>query len=189
MRSPTPRLSLSQQPKNSAVRAGLQARPQGAPQGFTLPELAVVGMLVALLSMQALPAIAKGWEGLMYARMGNTILMVINSVRQHAITSERDTLIEFQGKRWCARFADADADSCGLGSDELPSNFRFFPRVTNKAQFLFTAGRGFSPLSSLTLPVGNYNTHAAQAALYIVNSSVGRVRICTTITTIDVPKC
>lgn len=157
--------------------------------GFTLPEVTVVVMLIALLSSHALPAIAKGWESVMYARIGNTLLLVINGVRQHAITNEQDTLIEFKGNRWCARLADADEHSCDLGVGHLPGSFKFYPVTGSRGEFLYTAGRGFSPLSSASIKVGNYNTHAAKAMLSIVNSSVGRVRICTTVRMADLPAC
>lgn len=158
-------------------------------RGFTLPELMVVVTVVGLLSGQALPSISQGLDSLMLGRVGNSLLAVTESVRQQAITQEQDAVIEFFEHHWCARFTDAEPGSCGLASGKLPNNYRFEAISGNIPSFLFSAGRGFSQFNSGTLRVVKRSQQGNPRAIYLVNSSLGRVRICANKAFFGIPLC
>lgn len=191
MRYQVAKQECTQEPTQRPMQtAGQLAQPvDPPPRGFTVPELMVVVGIVALLASQAVPAVAKSWEGVMYSRIANSLLVLINGVRQQAITNEQDTLIEFTESTWCARFAEAEAGSCGLGFGELPANFKFYPTSYHLPSFFYSAGRGFSPLSSGSMRLGNANSHSSRSFLNIYNSSVGRVRVCGTVPYTGIPTC
>ena len=157
--------------------------------GFTLPELMLVIAVIGLLTSQAVPPISKGWESLIFGRLGNSLLAVTESVRQKAITSEQEAIIEFAGQQWCARFTNAPPGSCGLARGALPDNYHFNPMSGNAPSFLYSAGRGFSQFNSGTVRVTKRTRQKNPTSLYLVNSSLGRLRTCADLPLYGIPAC
>ncbi|MBA3989223.1 MAG: hypothetical protein C0463_08870 [Idiomarina sp.] len=156
-------------------------------RGFTLPEVIVVTLLISILSAQALPRLSQSWNQLLVSRLVATLHVVIQSVRQHAIVEERGTLIEFSQQTWCARYADADDDSCALAFGQLPNPWVFGLGNRTTAVFEYSPGRGFSPLSAGQIQITRATS--SQPAISIFNSTLGRSRVCASFTHIKMPAC
>lgn len=156
-------------------------------RGFTLPEVIVVTLLISILSAQALPRLSQSWNQLLVSRLVATLHVVIQNVRQHAIVEERGTLIEFSQQTWCARYTDADDDSCALAFGHLPSPWLFMLGNRTKAVFEYSAGRGFSPLSAGQIQIARASS--GEPAIHIFNSTLGRARVCASFAHIKIPAC
>lgn len=158
-------------------------------RGFTLPELMLVIAVIGLLTSQAVPPMSRGWDGLMAGRLANSLLTVTESVRQQAITAEQDAVIEFAEQHWCGRFADAEPGTCNLAAGKLPDNYHFEPISESYPSFLYSAGRGFSQFHSGTVRIVKRTNGKNTRALYLINSSLGRLRTCADERLFGIPQC
>lgn len=155
-------------------------------RGFTLIELSVVMVIISILSYQAVPLISDSWDKFLLRRVAAQVLVLISVARQHAIADERATLIHFSHKEWCLRYQDEAENVCSLGRGNIPQHFYF--NSPQRAEFTlhYSAGRGFSPLSA-----GSARLFSRRSAnyVYFINSSVGRIRLCTTRSISGIPAC
>lgn len=143
--------------------------------GFTLHETVIVSLLIGVLATQGVPGIISLWDRVNVVRIANTLLMVAAAVRQQAIANERGTLLELSEQTWCARFIDEQTTSCSLAQGSLPRRFYFGHGKNHHVRFEYTAGRGFSPLSAGSARVF---ANKSSADILLINSSLGRLRIC-----------
>lgn len=157
-----------------------------AKRGFTLIELMVVLLIVSILGSKIIPPLADGWDQFVLRRIAAKVLVVISLARQHAIADERATLVRFEQKSWCIQYQDESEAECTLGRGTLPARYYFNVSAGSQFQLLYNAGRGFSPLSSGAIRLYSNST---LNHVQFVNSSVGRVRMCTLGGVAGIPAC
>lgn len=143
--------------------------------GFTFIELTVVMVIIGILSSQTVPLIADSWDKFLLRRIAAKVLVIISLARQHAIADERATLVQFSHDSWCVDYQDEAEGTCTLGYGTLPSRFYFNENTGYQFSFYYSAGRGFSPLSA-----GRARLYSQRGRndLQFINSSVGRIRLC-----------
>ncbi|MCC5880399.1 MAG: prepilin-type N-terminal cleavage/methylation domain-containing protein [Idiomarina sp.] len=157
-----------------------------AKRGFTLIELMVVLIIISIVGGKALPAIADGWDQFMLRRIAAKVLATISVARQHAIADERATLVKFEHDAWCIQYQDEPEQACSLGRGSLPPRYSFNHNLGSQFQLLYSAGRGFSPLSAGAIRL--YSRPGLRHVQFI-NSSVGRIRLCSGQRIPGIPSC
>ena len=155
-------------------------------RGFTFIELSVVMVIISILSYQAVPNIRDSWESFLLRRMAAKVLVLISIARQHAIADERATFIHFNHVTWCIGYQDEAEDLCSLGQGTLLKNLYFSNTKGKTFTLHYTAGRGFSPLSAGTARL--ISTRNRQY-VHFINSSVGRIRLCSNQPFTGIPIC
>ena len=154
--------------------------------GFTFIELTVVMVIIGILSSQTMPMIADSWDKFLLRRIAAKVLVLISVARQHAIADERSTLVHFSHNSWCLAYQDETKGECSLGSGRLPRRFYFNENKGYQFSLYYSAGRGFSPLSA---GAARLYSQRSKNHLQFINSSVGRVRLCSAQPFPGIPRC
>lgn len=158
----------------------------GEKSGFTLIELMVVLVIMSILGSQTVPTIADAWDKYMLRRIAAKVLVMVSVARQHAIADERATLIQFSHDAWCMQYQDQQDNTCSLGLGKLPSRYKFSLSQSYQFTLFYSAGRGFSPLSA---GAAKLYSERSKRAVQIINSSIGRVRLCSPVSIPGIAPC
>lgn len=154
--------------------------------GFSFIELTVVMIIIGVLSSQTVPLIADSWDKFLLRRIAAKVLVLISVARQHAIADERATLVRFNHDSWCVGYEDEAEGICSLGHGSLPPRFYFDANKGYQFSLYYSAGRGFSPLSA---GATRLYSRRSKSQVHFINSSVGRVRLCSPQPLPGIPLC